>query len=574
MKGGFDRTTWQRLWHLARPFFVSEIRWRARGLLLLLVSFSLAITGINYLISVAMGGFMNAFWLRQKAEFFKQLYYCLLVFGIATPLVVFYRYTEERLGLAWRRWLSHRILHQYFQHRSYFKLSYFEGIDNPDQRIAEDVRSFCATSLSILLIMTNSVVALFVFTGVLWNISVLLVFAVLLYATIGSLITYFVGKPLIDLTFNQLKKEADFRFKLVDIRENVESIAFYQDESIEEAGVRQRLKDALDNLLRIINWNRNLGCFTTGYNYLIGILSTILMAPLFLDGKITIAQVVQGGIAFGQVLGALNIIVTNFGVLFSYGAVIRRLGAFLEAIEAGQASEVIFPGATIQRQESADGITFENVTIFTPHRDQTLIKNLSFFLADGQSLFITGASGTGKSALFRVIARLCGAGEGRIVSPDVTRLMFLPQRPYLVLGSFRNQLLYGVGIKDLSEQILQKVLRKVQLEQLLDRMGGFEAVRDWPNVLSLGEQQRLAFARLLLTKRKYGFMDEATTALDATSERLLYNYLQEQGTNFISLGSQASLEALHTFKLELRNGGQWGFSQITEGSGRNLPIGQ
>jgi len=154
----------------------------------------------------------------------------------------------------------------------------------------------------------------------------------------------------------------------------------------------------------------------------------------------------------------------------------------------------------------------------------------------------------------------------------VTRLTFLPQRPYLVLGSLRSQMLYGVGITDLSDQILQEVLRKVQLEQLLDRMGGFEAVRDWPNVLSLGEQQRLAFARLLLTKRKYGFMDEATTALDAPSERLLYNYLQEQGKNFVSIGSQASLEALHAFKLELRTGGQWNFFPITAGSGSSLPI--
>ena len=488
----------------------------------------------------------------------------MLVFGIATPLVVLYRYTEERLGLTWRRWLSHRLLHQYFQHRAYFKLSDFEGIDNPDQRIAEDVRSFCATSLSILLIMTNSVVTLFVFTGVLWHISVPLLVAVLLCAISGSLITYFVGKPLIDLSFDQLKKEADFRFKLVDIRENVESIAFHQDEAIEEAGVRQRLKAALDNLLRIINWNRNLGFFTTGYNYLIGILATILMAPLFLNGKISIALVVQGGIAFAQVLGALNILVTNFGVLFSYGAVIRRLGAFLEAIEAGHAAaDVSDPGATIQRHESADGITFANVTILTPHRDQTLIKNLSFALAAGQSLLITGASGTGKSAVFRVIARLWDAGAGRIDCPAVTRLTFLPQRPYLVLGSFRSQMLYGVGVTDLSDHLLEAVLRQVQLEPLLERLGGFAAVRDWPTVLSLGEQQRLAFARLLLTQRQYGLLDEATTALDAPSERLLYHYLQAQGKNFISIGSQPSLEALHAFKLELRTGGQWNFSPIT-----------
>ncbi|NMC63592.1 MAG: ABC transporter ATP-binding protein/permease, partial [SAR324 cluster bacterium] len=545
----------KRLYHLSKPFFVSEVKWKAISLFVLLLLFSVSMSGVNVLMSYIGRDFMTSLSLREKDEFIKQLYYYLLAFALATPVVVFYRYTEERLGLMWRRWLSHRILHEYLLKRAYFKIHWYEGIDNPDQRITEDIRSFCVQSLSFLLIIFNSMIALFAFMGILMSISYTLVIAVLLYSLGGSLVAYFLGKPLIGLNFSQLKKEADYRYKLINVRENSEPIAFYRAERKEGTRIRQRLKDALNNLLHIINWNRNLNFFTTGYNYLVTILPTIIVAPLYFDGKIQFGEVTQAGFAFAQVLGALSIIVSNFSSISAYGAVVTRLGAFREALDVVHKSEVLLPGPVIQVKDGEDFV-FENVNIYTPRRDQKIVNDLSFELK-GKSLFITGASGCGKSSIFRVLAGLWVSGTGKIVRPPMSKIMFLPQRPYMVLGSFRSQLLYGTHEHGISEKSLMDIIRKIQLEELLHRVGGFDSVRDWPNILSTGEQQRIAFGRLLLVRPEYALLDEATTALDKPSERLLYGYMKAFVKNFITVGYRNSLSDQHAYRLELTIGGKW-----------------
>lgn len=552
---GFDRETFRRLWSLSKPFFVSEIKGRAWALLVLLLTLSVSIGGVNVLISYIQRDFMTTLSLREKDEFLEQLYYYLLAFALATPVIVFYRYTEERLGLTWRRWLSHKILHEYFHRRSYYKIHWYEGIDNPDQRITEDIRSFCTQSLSFLLIIFNSLIALVAFMGILWTISHILVITVLLYALGGSLVTYFLGKPLIGLNFSQLKKEADYRYKLINVRENAESIAFYRGERKEGTRVRQRLKEALNNLLLIINWNRNLNFFTTGYNYLVTILPTIIVAPLYFDGKIEFGVVTQAGAAFAQVLGALSIIVANFSSISAYGAVITRLGAFLEALNQAHLSDVMVPGPSVRVQDGSD-VVFENLTITTPSRDQVLVSNLSLELR-GEPLFVTGTSGSGKSSLFRVMLGIWVSGEGRVVRPPLSKVMFLPQRPYMVLGNLRSQFLYGTQAHGLSDRGLMDVIRKVQLEEMLHRVGGLDATRDWPSILSTGEQQRIAFARMLLVKPQYAFLDEATTALDKVSERLLYGHMRAFIKNFITIGYRNSLSDQHGYRLELALGGKW-----------------
>lgn len=555
MATGFDRQTFRRLYKLSKPFFVSEIKWKAIGLFVLLLIFSISMSGVNVLMSYIGRDFMTSLSLREKDEFLKQLYYYLLAFGLATPVVVFYRYTEERLGLMWRRWLSHKIIHEYLLKRAYFKIHWYEGIDNPDQRITEDIRSFCVQSLSFMLIIFNSMIALFAFMGILWSISYTLVVTVLLYAIGGSLVTYFLGKPLIGLNFAQLKKEADYRYKLINVRENAEPIAFYRAERKEGTRMRQRLKDALNNLLLIINWNRNLNFFTTGYNYLVTILPTIIVAPLYFDGKIEFGVVTQAGFAFTQVLGALSIIVANFGSISAYGAVVTRLGAFREVLETAHGSEVLVSGPVIQVHDGGDFV-FDNVSIYTPKRDQKIVSNLSFELG-GKSLFITGASGCGKSSIFRVLSGLWISGDGKVIRPPLSKIMFLPQRPYMVLGSFRSQLLYGTHEYGISDKALMEILRKIQLEELLYRVGGFDAVRDWPNILSTGEQQRIAFGRLLLVKPEYALLDESTTALDKPSERLLYGHLRAFIKNFITIGYRNSLSDRHDYRMELMIGGKW-----------------
>jgi putative ATP-binding cassette transporter len=554
----FDQKSWQRLLMLARPFFVGDKKLYAIGMLLALLALSLSIKGMDVLMSYVGRDFMTALSLRQRDEFINNLYLYLGAFALATPLIVFYRYTEERLALMWRRWLSQRIIERYFANRAYYKLSWYPGIDNPDQRIEEDVRSFTATSLSLFLIILQSVVALFAFMGVLSSISIYLVVGAVVYAALGSVCTYFLGRPLISLNYAQLKKEADYRYKLINVRDNAESVAFYRGESREGTRVRQRLKAVVGNMLEIINRNRLLNFFTTGYNYITILLPTVIVAPLYLDGKIEFGVVTQAALAFGQVLNALSIIVLNFGSLSAYAAVVRRLGVFWDALD-----DIDSPKETQSTIQTIDSekISFKNVSILTPHRDQKLVQQLTFAMeADG--LLITGASGTGKSSILRSLAGLWNAGEGVVERPPLASSMYIPQRPYMVMGTLRAQLLYGQSRSGFTDRELLSVIEQVGLVDTLNRVGGLDAAVDWSNILSTGEQQRLAFARVAISRPRFVYLDESTTALDESGEEQLYDLLRSFATNWISVGYRANLKRFHNYRLSLPGGGKWRFERL------------
>ena len=458
----------------------------------------------------------------------------------------------------WRKWLSLKLLSLYLQNKAYYKINNANLIDNPDQRIVEDIRSFTSLSLSFLLIIFNSIIALFAFMSILWSISINLTIVAVIYAAIGSLITYFLGRPLVGLNFQQLRKEADYRYKLINIRDNAESIAFYRGEKKENTRARQKLKIAVTNLKSIISWNRNLGFFTTGYNYFVTILPTIVVAPLYLDGKIEFGVVTQAGFAFSQVLGALSIIVLNFGGLSTFGAVVSRLGTFWEVVtNEAQNEESPIANDNFITYKVADEIKFESVTLYTPRSRQTVFKELSFEITKGQGVLICGASGSGKSSTLRALAGLWASGSGLISRPEIDKIMFIPQRPYMILGTLRSQLLYGQNTDSFMDSELEEVAKKVGLKPLIDRVGGLDAIMDWQSILSTGEQQKLAIARALLAKPEFIFLDEATTAVEDVVEKDLYCKVLANVKGFASVGHRHQLEQFHHTILTLKGDGTY-----------------
>ncbi|WP_404789387.1 ABC transporter ATP-binding protein/permease [Altericista sp. CCNU0014] len=545
----FNLSVVKRFWTIAKSYWTSEEKWQARGLLLLVVLMSLGYTGLSVLLNNKRGALISALSAQDEARFWQTILVFAGTLVVYAPLFAGYVYLRDRLGLQWRRWLTDRFVDRYFANRAFYNLSHSDAdIDNPDQRIAEDVKSFTQESLTLLLAGVDSLLAIAAFSGVLWNISKPLIAFLVLYASIGTLTTVGVfGRSLVRLNFEQLRKEADFRFSLVRVRENAEAIAFYQGESREAEQVKGRFGEAFENFKRLIFWELNLNILTNAYEFIPFILPAIVVAPGIFAGELEVGKVSEAQGAFIRVFFSLNLIVARFQSLATFGAGVERLYTFAESIEPPTegAQTVRQPDRPTIATEITEGLALQNLTLQTPNRKRTLIENLSVELPSGAGLLVKGPSGCGKSSLLRAIAGLWDAGSGKILRPPLERMLFLPQRPYMILGTLRDQLLYPNTDADVTEEQLREVLIRVNLPELEARQGGFHAERDWAEVLSLGEQQRLIFARLLLNTPTYAMLDEATSALDPTNEAHLYQQLQDSGITFLSVGHRESLDRYH-----------------------------
>jgi putative ATP-binding cassette transporter len=553
----------QQFWTIAKSYWSGDEKWQARGLLLGVVLFLLAYTGLSVVLNNKRGVLISALSAQDEPRFWQTVIIFIAVLVIYAPLLAGYTYLRDRLSLQWRKWLTHRFVDNYFRDRAYYNLHISETeIDNPDQRIAEDVRSFTQESLTFVLVLVQSVLSVIAFSSVLWGISKPLVFFLVLYALIGTLVTTVVfGKPLVRLNFEQLKKEANLRFGLVRIRENAEAIAFYRGEEQESNQVKHRFLDVFENVKRLLVWELNLNMLTNTYEFLPFVLPALVVAPAIFAGEMEVGKVSEAQGAFMRVFFSLNVVVARFQQLTTFGAGINRLytfAQFLEQTEATQASEEQKP--QIQTIE-ADRLAVKHLSLQTPNYQRTLVEDLSIELPTGQGLLVMGPSGCGKSSLLRAIAGLWDSGEGTISRPASDQILFLPQRPYMVLGTLRDQLLYPNTHLEVEDEHLKQVLGQVNLAGLDERFGGFDAEQDWADVLSLGEQQRLTFARLLLNKPNYAILDEATSALDLGNEERLYQHLQAKGTTFLSVGHRSTLANYHQSVLELSQDKTWQLKQ-------------
>jgi putative ATP-binding cassette transporter len=547
------------------------MRWRAVALLALLLVFMLCLNGLNVAATIMCGDFMTAVSERAADSAVVIGLLWAGTFAVLTVVAVFKAFTEDRFRLQWRQWLTRHLFERYLSGRAYYRLQGRSDVDNPDQRITEDVKTFTEQTLALLLIIANSTITLISFSGILWSITPWLFLAAVLYTVFGSILTVFVGRRLLKLDVLQFRKEADLRYDLIQTRTHAERIALLGGEREETGRLRRRLAAVVSNLKGIIGLSRNIAFFTTGYDYLSQLIPLLIVAPLYIRGQVEFGKLAQAQIAFLYVMGAFSIIVKEFQRISTFGAVVERLGTFWEVLD-GEApglgmKPVTPPGpglgplsphkSPIETIEDSARVAFEGLTLTTPRDSRLLVRDLGVEAPYGQRLLILGPSGSGRTCLIRAVAGLWLSGQGRIVRPPLDEILFLPQQPYLRAGPFRDQLLYGTRHDKLSDSRLLAALRKVQFEEVLERVGGLDAVGDWSSTLSQGEQQQLSLARLLLASPRFAFLDEPTSALDADLARRIYATLAKTSITYISITSDERLRDYHDRVVELGPDGTW-----------------
>ena len=547
---------WKQFVKLAKPYWLGEEKKAAWSLLLLLIVLMLVETKLAVMLNNQAGEMTSALAGKNGDRFWTAVRACLLTLAFAVPVYAFYYYMRDLFANQWRRWLTGRFLDGYLKGRKYYELGADSGIDNPDQRISEDINTFTGRSIHFLLIFLGSIMQLVAFSAVLWSISHLLVGVLAVYAITGTVIALYVfGNPLIHLNFWQLRREADFRFSLMRVRENAESIAFYRGEAQERAHIDSRFETVFQNFARLIRKQRSLNLFQRSFSQLTLVLPGMILAERVLSGELEVGRAVQAAGAFTAVLAAVGVIVENFESLSRFVAGIDRLQALSRLVLPEDAG----PGerqAGIRTQPGKQ-LALESLTLHPPRSERVLIRELSLSLRPGDALLITGDSGCGKSSLLRAIAGLWQTGSGTIHRPPLEAFFFLPQKPYLQAGSLRSQLIYPSTDSRLSDARLLEILEQVHLPRLAERVGGLDAINDWEKLLSVGEQQRLAFGRVLVHQPGIVILDEATSALDSANEASLYERLRASGATLISIAHRAAVLRHHTHVLHLLGEGAW-----------------
>lgn len=548
------RLTWQRFRAALRLLVTSEAGPKSIMLSGFLLLCMIAINGLNVVNSYVGRDFMSAIENRNMSAFEYQALVYIGVFILSTLGAVFYRFSEERLGILWREQLTRRLMDAYLSDRTYYRLDSATGVQNPDQRITEDVRAFTTTTLSFTLLILNGTLTAISFSGVLWSISPQLFGVAVIYAICGSLLTIFLGRPLIRLNYHQLDMEANFRSDLIHVRENSESIALAHREGRFKARLNKRLDFLTANFRRLIRINRNLGFFTTLYNYMIQIIPALIVAPMFISGGLSeFGVITQSAMAFAALLGAFSLIVTQFQSISAFTAVTARLYKLSDAMERAQDAKT----CAIELKEQIDCVKYEGVTLYSADKSRLLVSDLTLEIPRGSRWLITGVDDAPKVALFRAAASVWECGGGRITRPSLDDILFLPERPYLPPGTMRDVLLRTGMESVVLDSVIIKVLADLGLEELIGRAGGLDAEQDWDDLLSIGEQHLISVARIFLAKPAFVFLDRPGSSLPKNQIASILDLLRSQDIGVVILAKNGESRLKYDAKLEILANGKW-----------------
>ena len=559
------RQTLGYLKRLVMMFMKSGASGKAKALAVFLGILMLCINGMNVVNSYVGRDFMSAIANRDEAGFIYFAWIYAAVFAGSTVVAVLFHYCEERIGLLWRDFMTHRMVELYVDKRIFLHMEESGTVTNPDQRIAEDVKSLTVSTLSFILMILNGTVTAVSFSSVLWTISPMLFVCSVVYAGVGSLFTILLGRPLIRLNYQQLDREADFRSELIRLREHAEGVALMGN----EGRIRDRLLERLDQLVanyrHIISVNRNLNYFSTGYNYMIQLIPALFIAPLFIHGKVEFGVIGQAAMAFSTLLGAFSLIVSQFQSISTYASVIARLG---ELVEATDDAKVKDEQSCIGCSANSDLFGYVNLTLCALHdKDKILIQDLTGNIEPGMRLLVTGTNEGAKQGLFRASAGLYDAGTGSILRPPVDKMAFLPERPYLPASTLRELLVPKERDAEVTDADIKAVVKEVGLGPAIAKHDGIEQARNWQERLSFVEQQMAAVARVILAKPDFAFLDHLDSALPEPLHHHILKLLASHQITCVSIGDGPADPDFHDYELKLNDDASWEWKAAPKSEG-------
>ena len=539
--------------------------------------FLLTLSGLNVINSYVGRDFMTAIDDHNRTGFWRYAFFMVLVFASLTLVSVIQRWTEESLALLWRKWLTWRVFRRYADHRVYWRLVAADKLDNPDQRIAEDIRTFTTTTLSFLILLMNGLLTVIAFSGVLWTISPLLFVVAVAYASAGTWLILRLGRPLVKLNYDQLDREADFRSSLIHLRDNADVVALTRREDLWIFRSGRHLDNLADNQQRIIGINRNVGFFMTGYNWLIQLIPALFIAPMFIEGRVEFGVITQAALAFTQLLGAFSLIITQFQSISSFAAVITRVNLLAETSLEMEQDEILARNQATGGASAAERVAFDHVTLIAEKTATLLVSELTLEWPSGQPVTVFGVDEAARDALFLATAGILPTAEGRILRPPLEQIMFVTERPYLCPGALRELFLrphpekladplakLDAATLATPDDAIQDALTALGMETLPQRFGSLDSPHDWDSELSLEEQQLLVIARVLACAPRFAFLDRPGTSLSSKVLTRTVETLMARGITPIVFTRSLEASLPRTARLELLAEGKWRWQPSTQ----------